>query len=360
MHWIPFLLFAALIMGCERKSEIKVYRLAKAPLEESTPGEGAAMPTNMPSPRSGGGVMQPITRSMPAPPGWEPQPNSQMRQASFLVNGDHGAVVDISLVSLGTSAANVLDNVNRWLSQLGQPSITTERLGTVSQNLTTSLGDVTIVDLAGLPQGADPAKDGRIIAAMAPTSGGTLFFKMRGNAELTEAQKPEFIKWVAAVCNGQTGGAAMGGAAAAMGPPADSAAPQIKWTTPDGWTAVPPTSMRYASFNATEPNGGKVDISVVTFPGDGGSDADNVNRWRTQIGLPPMDDKGIAALVVPVDSGKATFSSLDMTSGDSRVIAAWTRRNGRSWFFKMSGPTPALENEKSKFLDFLRSIDFNS
>ena len=32
--------------------------------------------------------------------------------------------------------------------------------------------------------------------------------------------------------------------------------------------------------------GDKIDISVVTFPGDGGSDADNINRWRQQIGLP--------------------------------------------------------------------------
>src|SRR5205814_8795358 len=112
----------------------------------------------------------------------------QMRQASFLVKGSNGAVVDISLVSLGTSAANVLDNVNRWLSQLGQPPIPAEKLATVTQHLTTSLGDVTVVDLAGLPQGADSAKDGRIIAAMVPANTGTRFFKMRGNADLTEAQ----------------------------------------------------------------------------------------------------------------------------------------------------------------------------
>ena len=35
--------------------------------------------------------------------------------------------------------------------------------------------------------------------------------------------------------------------------------------------------------------GGKIDISVVTFPGDGGSDADNINRWRGQMGLAPID-----------------------------------------------------------------------
>jgi hypothetical protein len=142
--------------------------------------------------------------------------------------------------------------------------------------------------------------------------------------------------------------------------PVDSTAPSIKWKTPDGWTEVPPSSMRFASFNAIAPNGGKVDISIVTFPGDGGSDADNVNRWRKQIGLAPIDDKEIANLVRPVSVGDSQFSALDMTSGGARVIAAWTRRDGRSWFFKMSGPVPALEYEKPKFFDFLRSIDFHS
>ena len=140
----------------------------------------------------------------------------------------------------------------------------------------------------------------------------------------------------------------------------DSTAPSIKWKTPGGWTEVPPSSMRFASFNATAANGGKVDISIVTFPGDGGSDADNVNRWRKQIGLAPINGKEIANLVRPVSVGDSQFSALDMTSGGARVIAAWTRRDGRSWFFKMSGPVPALEHEKPKFFNFLRSIDFHS
>jgi hypothetical protein len=297
------------------------------------------------------------TAAATTPPAWEPQPLSQMRQASFLVKGGNGAIVDISLVSLGASAGNVLDNVNRWLDQLGQPPITQEKLTEIGQRLTTALGEVTIVDLAGLPKDADVAKDGRIIAAMAPTSSSVLFFKMRGNDALTEAQKSDFVKWVAAVCNRQTEEKSpqMPGARSR-----DLSAPQIKWKTPEGWTEVAPSSMRYASFSASGENGNKIDISIVTFPGDGGSDADNVNRWRRQIGLEPIDDRSVATLIAPLNAGGTDFSALDMTAGDSRVIAAWTRRDGRSWFFKMSGPAPLLEREKPKFFDFLRSIEFSS
>ncbi len=278
-----------------------------------------------------------------------------MRQASFLAKGDNGAVADISFVSLGTAAGNVLDNVNRWLDQLGQPPITEQKLGDIAQRLRTSLGDVTIVDLAGLPENADPAKDGRIIAAMVTTGSSTLFFKMRGNVDLTEAQKGDFIKWVAAVCNAQT--ETQSPKMAAM-PPQDAGAPQIKWEAPEGWTEVPPSSMRYASFSASSDEGGKIDISIVTFPGDGGSDADNINRWREQMGLAPVDANAVTSQVAPLKTADTTFSTTDIAGDKTRTIAAWTRRDGRVWFFKATGPNAAVEKEKPKFVKFIESVRF--
>jgi hypothetical protein len=348
----------ALMTSCERKEEIKVYRVSKAPLEESASSQMDAMPTNAGSPAAPGGMAPAAsTAAVTTPPHWEPQPLSQMRQASFLVKGENGALADISLVRLGAAAGNVLDNVNRWLDQLGQPPITEEKLAGVAQRLTTPIGDVLVVDLAGLPKDADAAKDGRIIAAMANTDGSTLFFKMRGNAALTEAQKADFIKWVAAVCDAQTKGKSP---PMATMPSQDSGAPQVKWKTPDGWTEVPATSMRYASFSASGENGSKIDISIITFPGEGGSDADNVNRWRGQIGLPPTDERAVHSEVTPLKAADTTFSTTDMAGTNARTLAAWTRRDGRVWFFKATGPKTAVEKEKPKFFDFLRSIQFNS
>jgi hypothetical protein len=349
-------LVVVLFSACERKSEIKVYRVSKAPLEESGAEQQNAMPANAPSPSMPGG-MAPVTSatSVPTPPNWESQPLSQMRQASFLVRGDKGAVADISFVSLGASAGNVLENVNRWLSQLGQPPITEQKLNQIAQRLTTSIGEVTIVDLAGLPKDADPAKDGRIVTAMTTTGNSTLFFKMRGNAELVESQKGEFIKWVAAVCNAQ-GGSKSPETATAI-PPHDSAAPQIKWKTPEGWGEVPPSSMRYASFGAGA-NDGKIDISVVTFPGEGGSDTDNVNRWRQQIGLPLLTDDLTGSNFAQLKSANATFATVDIAGPKARTVAAWTRRDGRVWFFKATGPNAAVEKEKPNFVKFIQSVRF--
>jgi hypothetical protein len=355
-HFIVCLgLSAALLVSCRKNSEIKVYRVSKAPLEESGPQQQDAMPTNTTAPRMPGGLAPAAETAVTTPPNWEPQPLSQMRQASFLIKGENGAVADISFVSLGSAAGDVLENVNRWLGQLGKPPITEQKLPEIAQQLRTSLGDVTIADLTGLPDNADPARDGRIIAAMATTGNSTLFFKLRGNADLAETQKGDFIKWVAAICNAQTQTEPPQMAAA---PPNDSGAPRIQWKTPEGWTEVPPSSMRYASFSASVEDGGKIDISVVTFPGDGGSDADNVNRWRGQIGLAPIDASAVTAQVAPLKTGDTTFSTTDIAGDKTRTIAAWTRRDGRVWFFKATGPNASVGKEKPNFVKFIESVRF--
>ena len=140
-----------------------------------------------------------------------------------------------------------------------------------------------------------------------------------------------------------------------MAPPSSSDKPQIKWEVPAGWTSVPASAMRHASF-AAEKDGQKADISVVTFPGEGGSDLDNVNRWRGQIGLAPL--QSIESVVVPVSAGGVQFSMVDMAGTSSRMLAAWTRRDGRSWFFKLTGSPNLVEQEKAKFTAFLQSVSF--
>lgn len=144
-------------------------------------------------------------------------------------------------------------------------------------------------------------------------------------------------------------------AADAMAPPPSSDKPQIQWDVPAEWSSAPASAMRYASF-AAEKNGEKVDISVVTFPGDGGSDADNVNRWRQQIGLGPL--ASVDPIIVPVHAGDLHISTVDMAGASARVLAAWTRHDGRSWFFKLTGPSALVEEQKPKFAAFLQSIRF--
>jgi hypothetical protein len=148
-----------------------------------------------------------------------------------------------------------------------------------------------------------------------------------------------------------------GGMGAAAIPARDSAAPQLKWDVPEGWQQVPPSSMRYASFSAGSEND-KIDISIVTFSGEGGSDADNVNRWRQQLQLPPMSPAGIASQVESVKGTDTVFSTVDIAGPSARTLAAWTRRDGRVWFLKATGPNAVVEKEKPNFVKFVESVRF--
>src|SRR5690349_21417713 len=76
-------LCSALLVGCDKNSEIKVYRVSKAPLEQSAAQQQDAMPTNTTAPRMPGGLAPTADDAVVKPPNWEPQPLSQMRQASF-------------------------------------------------------------------------------------------------------------------------------------------------------------------------------------------------------------------------------------------------------------------------------------
>lgn len=340
------------ISGCNKGNEqIQVYRLVKAPLESPSDEQPAAPPAG-----SMGNAAAPVMASAPAsaavPANWKPQPLSQMRQASFLAQGENGALVDISFVTLGPGAGNVLDNVNRWLGQLAQPPITAEQLAKSIQKLPTPAGDVDVVDLTGKPENGDASKDGRILAAMAVEQGKTGFYKMRGNAALVEKEKANFLKWVTSM----RGGAA--GAIATAPSVGNAETPEVKWDVPAGWSPAPPSAMRYASFAVNAADGEKLDVSVVTFPGDGGGDLENINRWRQQIGLGPVDANAAASLTTPVKNSAATFSSVDFTSANSRMVAAWTRHDGRSWFFKLTGPATAVEKEKPNFVKFVESVRF--
>jgi hypothetical protein len=139
--------------------------------------------------------------------------------------------------------------------------------------------------------------------------------------------------------------------------PPSSEKPQIKWEVPPGWSAAPASTMRYASF-AAEKDGEKADISIVTFPGDGGSDLENVNRWRQQIGLQAVEASALSSMIVPVRAGEISFSTVDFTGASARMLAAWTRHDGRAWFFKLTGPTILVEQEKPKFVGFVESVRF--
>src|SRR5260221_14262107 len=79
--------------------------------------------------------------------------------------------------------------------------------------------------------------------------------------------------------------------------------PQISWTLPEGWTELPPADMRVGSFLAKGQNGQSVDISVVPLSGSAGGMLANINRWRGQIQIPPIEEKDLNSVAKLITVG---------------------------------------------------------
>lgn len=159
------------------------------------------------------------------------------------------------------------------------------------------------------------------------------------------------------------GGPMAGGAGPTMPvgdvpPPPRPAGGALAWTLPTGWTdSRGGGGMRYATLRS--PVAGKVDVSVTVLSGEAGGELANVNRWRNQIGLPPLDAAGLAAARKPVRAKVGAVSLYDFTSeGDrrSRVVAGFAMVAGNTWFVKMSGDEGPVGQARPDFVRIVESL----
>ena len=142
-------------------------------------------------------------------------------------------------------------------------------------------------------------------------------------------------------------------------PPVPTGASALRWTLPRGWTQAMTGGMRYATLKP--PVTGRIEASVVVLPGPAGGELANVNRWRGQIGLPPIDEAGLASARKTVESKAGAVSIYDFSSeGEkkSRVIAGLVVASGNSWFVKMTGDADPVAAAKADFTDLLESLRF--
>lgn len=297
-----------------------------------------------------------LPREKPAP-GWRKAPESSVRSASFVIEGSKGAVADVSLVIQPGLAGGLLQNVNSWRIQLGQPVLNQTGFERSARWLTTPVGDGVVIDITGMAKGADPAFDGRVLAVIVEQATQTWFFKMRGNAQLVEAQADTFFRWVLNIQAAESGYSA-----AAIPPEPAPTVPVMQvheghkatWEIPGEWTQAPDST----TFLVKGPRGTNGEVSVAVLAGAGGGPLANVNRWRQQAGLPPIAAQDLAGLVQSAWAGGSPISIVRIAGPKCSTMAAWTNRDDGTWLFKLTGPAVLLDAEQANFAGFLRSIEF--
>jgi hypothetical protein len=117
--------------------------------------------------------------------------------------------------------------------------------------------------------------------------------------------------------------------------------------------------MRFATLRP--PVVGKIDASVVVLPGPAGGELANVNRWRGQIGLPPLDEGGLARSRKMLKTRAGALKVYDFSSEGadrSRLVAGLTEAAGDTWFVKMTGDADAVGAAREDFMKLLGSLRF--
>ena len=150
--------------------------------------------------------------------------------------------------------------------------------------------------------------------------------------------------------------------APASGPTASGA--DLSWTAPAAWQTRPASAMRKATFIITGASADEqAELAVTAFPGDVGGLLANVNRWRGQLQLPPVDAAALHSTLTHLDINTLHVELVELVGPEApdrkRVLGAIVPVKGSTWFFKLTGPDAFVAGKKADFLGFLQTLKTN-
>ncbi len=160
------------------------------------------------------------------------------------------------------------------------------------------------------------------------------------------------------VSAGDFGGAAKAGATEPM------SEASLTWATPTGWTELAPKQFRDVNLRVAGDE--RAECYVTTLGGTAGGLESNINRWRSQMSLGPLDAAAIAALpttewlhkpAVRVDfEGTWTGMAGDAAGDGWRLVGLLIVEEPRSRFLKMVGPRAVIAAQLEAFAGLVASF----
>lgn len=152
-------------------------------------GSRKSAPTPAPAPSS-------VKKIHVTPPdGWTPSEGSSMRAASFSIAGPDGTSADVSVVPIPGDSGSVLDNVNRWRSQLQLAPLASADDPALGKKSESPAGEIFTSHMTS----TEPILNGKkaaIASAILKRPGMTWFFKINGEASLVQSNLGKFDSFV--------------------------------------------------------------------------------------------------------------------------------------------------------------------
>ncbi len=335
-------LLPILCVSCGEE-KIRTYKVATDGEDETTPQMTAEEAPHDHAAHSNAVVWQ-------APPDWKQEGGSRFLTAAYTLPG--GGRVTVS--KLAGDGGGLAANVNRWRGQVGMKSVPEEELGGLPVEVPGSGKEMLLYNLA--PESLAADADG-ILAAVLPLDSETWYFKFTAPTAVLREKGGVFMDFLRTV--------RLAGMEAVPTPSMRPVKPAVTVTAPEGWEKSEGSAMRVASFSITGEDGSTADVSVIPLPGEAGSVQDNVNRWRNQLGLPPIADAEDPALGTVIDGPSGEFFLSHMTGTEpgtdgkkSSISAAILAKPETNWFFKITGEAGLVEANREKFEEFVRSAKF--
>lgn len=131
------------------------------------------------------------------------------------------------------------------------------------------------------------------------------------------------------------------------------------WVVPAGWIEAPdPRPMRLATYTVPA-LAGPVEVAVSRFAGRVGGDLANVNRWRGQMGLPPIGadelDERIVRFSAPGYDGYQT--RIEAPTGVMLAAGVYDASIDQMWFVRATvGESDEADRIQADLFGMARSI----
>ncbi len=131
------------------------------------------------------------------------------------------------------------------------------------------------------------------------------------------------------------------------------------WVVPAGWVEAPEQRpMRLATYTVPVP-AGPVEVAVSRFAGRVGGDLANVNRWRGQMGLPPIGagelDETLVRFSAPGYDGYQT--RIEAPTGVMLAAGVYDASIDQMWFVRATvGESDEADRIQADLFGMARSI----
>ena len=137
----------------------------------------------------------------------------------------------------------------------------------------------------------------------------------------------------------------------------------VSLTAPQSWTQVKATSPVIVKAYDVSSSYGKAQVAITSLNNDGGGLLPNINRWRNQLGLSPVNKLSDQPVSLLNMSGvTAMLMDIQSQASDDQpargMLMAIVSRPTETWYFKMTGEAPVLKQLKDDFVTAVQSAKF--